>query len=65
VAVADWAIAPTPIPPDTTDAELVALWLHRKSPHYHPGHDDDVAAFRRFTGKPLRPIREQKKGRGS
>jgi hypothetical protein len=30
-ATGDWTIAPTPIPPDTTDAELVALWLHGKS----------------------------------
>jgi hypothetical protein len=30
-ATPDWAIAPTPIPPDTTDSELVALWLHGKS----------------------------------
>src|SRR5450631_1965549 len=50
----DWTIAPTPIPPDTTDAELVALWLHGKSPHTIRAYGDDVAAFRRFTGKPLR-----------
>ena len=56
VATADWTIAPTPtpIPPDTTDAELVALWLHGKSPHTIRAYGDDVAAFRRFTGKPLR-----------
>jgi len=53
-ATRDWAIAPTPIPPDTTDAELVALWLHGKSPHTIRAYGDDVAAFRRFTGKPLR-----------
>jgi site-specific recombinase XerD len=41
-------------PPDTTDAELVALWLHGKSPHTVRAYGDDVAAFRRFTGKPLR-----------
>jgi hypothetical protein len=40
--------------PDTTDAELVALWLHGKSPHTIRAYGDDVAAFRRFTGKPLR-----------
>ena len=50
----DWTIAPTPIPPDTTDAELVALWLHGKSPNTIRAFGDDVAAFRRFTGKPLR-----------
>ena len=53
-ATPDWAIAPTPIPPDTTDAELVALWLHGKSPHTIRAYGDDVAAFRRFIGKPLR-----------
>jgi integrase/recombinase XerD len=53
-ATPDWAIAATPIPPDTTDAELVALWLHGKSPNTIRAYDDDVAAFRRFTGKPLR-----------
>jgi integrase/recombinase XerD len=54
VAPRDWAIAPTPIPPDTTDAELVDLWLHGKSPNTIRAYGDDVAAFRRFTGKPLR-----------
>jgi integrase/recombinase XerD len=53
-AAATWTSAPTPIPPDTTDAELVALWLHGKSPHTIRAYGDDVAAFRRFTGKPLR-----------
>jgi integrase/recombinase XerD len=53
-AARDWTIAPTPILPDTTDAELVALWLHGKSPHTIRAYGDDVAAFRRFTGKPLR-----------
>jgi hypothetical protein len=54
MATGDWTIAATPIPPDTTDAELVALWLHGKSPHTIRAYSDDVAAFRRFTGKPLR-----------
>jgi hypothetical protein len=54
VATGDWTIAATPIPPDTTDAELVALWLHGKSPNTIRAYGDDVAAFRRFTGKPLR-----------
>src|SRR5664279_1044207 len=53
-AARNWTIAPTPIPPDTTDAELVALWLHGKSPNTIRAYGDDVAAFRRFTGKPLR-----------
>jgi integrase/recombinase XerD len=54
VAADEWTIAATPIPPDTTDAELVALWLHGKSPNTIRAYGDDVAAFRRFTGKPLR-----------
>ncbi len=53
-ATPDWTIAPTPIPPDTTDGELVALWLHGKSPNTIRAYGDDVAAFRRFTGKALR-----------
>jgi integrase/recombinase XerD len=53
-AARDWTVAATPIPPDTTDAELVALWVHGKSPHTIRAYSDDVAAFRRFTGKPLR-----------
>jgi integrase/recombinase XerD len=30
------------------------LWLHGKSPNTIRAYGDDVAAFRRFTGKPLR-----------
>ncbi len=52
-----WEIAATPIPPDTTDAQLVALWLHGKSPHTIRAYGDDVAAFAAFTGKPLRATR--------
>jgi hypothetical protein len=29
----DAAIVALPIPPSTTDDELIALWLHGKSPH--------------------------------
>jgi hypothetical protein len=47
-------IAALPIPPWTTDDELVALWLHRKSPHTIRAYGEDVAAFRAFTGKGLR-----------
>jgi hypothetical protein len=57
VAAGDWTIAATPIPPNTTDAELVAL-AARQEPQHHPGlrrRRHDVAAFRRFTGKPRRP----------
>jgi integrase/recombinase XerD len=41
-------------PPDTTDDELVALWLHGKSPNTIRAYGEDVAAFRAFTGKSLR-----------
>ena len=47
-------IAALPIPPWTTDDELVALWLHGKSPHTIRAYGEDVAAFRAFTGKGLR-----------
>ena len=47
-------IAALPIPPWTTDDELVALWLHGKSPNTIRAHGKDVAAFRAFTGKGLR-----------
>ncbi|MGD0473151.1 MAG: site-specific integrase [Candidatus Velthaea sp.] len=43
-----------PIPPDTTDDELVAMWLHGKSPNTIRAYREDVAAFRAFTGKSLR-----------
>jgi hypothetical protein len=47
-------IAALPIPPWTTDDELVALWLHGKSQNTIPAYGEDVAAFRAFTGKGLR-----------
>ncbi len=43
-----------PIPPSTTDDELVSLWLHGKSPHTIRAYREDVAAFRAFSGKSLR-----------
>jgi hypothetical protein len=46
VATGDWTIAATPIPPDTTDAELVALWLHGKSPHTVRAYGDEDRAVR-------------------
>jgi hypothetical protein len=42
-----------PIPPDTTDDELVALWLHGKSPNTMRAYGADLADFRAFTGKRL------------
>jgi hypothetical protein len=47
-------IASLPISPWTNDDELVALWLHGKSPHTIRAYGEDVAAFRAFTGKGLR-----------
>jgi len=46
---------PMPIPPSTTDDELVSPWLHGKSPHTIGAYRDDVAAFRAFTGAPPEP----------
>ena len=31
--IAPSAIAPTPIPPDATEEQLISLWLHGKSPN--------------------------------
>jgi integrase/recombinase XerD len=52
-----WDIAATPIPPDTTDAQLVALWLLGKSAHTIRAYGDDIASFAAFTAKPLRATR--------
>ena len=51
---AEEEVAALPIPPDTTDDELVALWLHGKSPNTMRAYREDLAAFRAFTGKSLR-----------
>ena len=51
---AEEEVAALPIPPDTTDDELVALWLHGKSPNTIRAYSEDLAAFRAFTGKSLR-----------
>ena len=51
---AEEEVAALPIPPDTTDNELVALWLHGKSRNTTRAYSEDVAAFRAFTGKSLR-----------
>jgi hypothetical protein len=48
------AIAPTPIPPDATEEQLIALWLHGKSLNTIRAYRRDVAAFRAFIGKPIR-----------
>jgi integrase/recombinase XerD len=48
------AVVALPIPPSTTEAELIALWLHGKSPHTIRAYAEDVAAYRAFSGKTLR-----------
>jgi hypothetical protein len=51
---AEAEIAALPIPPWTTDDELVALWLHGKSQNTIRAYGEDVAAYRAFAGKGLR-----------
>jgi integrase/recombinase XerD len=47
-------IVALPIPPSTTDDELIALWLHGKSPHTIRAYAEDIAAYRVVSGKTLR-----------
>jgi len=47
-------IVALPIPPSTTDDELIALWLHGKSPHTMRAYAEDIAAYRNVSGKTLR-----------
>jgi integrase/recombinase XerD len=47
-------LAPTPIPPDATEEQLIGLWLHGKSPNTIRAYRRDIAAFRAFVGKPIR-----------
>src|SRR5712692_2478622 len=56
--------APTLQPPATTalarqaatDDQLVALWLHGRSPHTQRAYRADVARLQAFTGTPLRQV---------
>jgi integrase/recombinase XerD len=48
------AFEATPIPPDTTEEQLLALWLHGKSANTVRAYRSDVDAFRALIGKPLR-----------
>jgi hypothetical protein len=50
-AAAQSPIAPTPIPPDATEEQLIGLWLHGKSGNTIRAYRRDVAAF---IGKPIR-----------
>jgi hypothetical protein len=54
LAAAPPPIAPTPIPPDATEQQLIGLWLHGKSPNTIRAYRRDIAAFRAFIGKPIR-----------
>jgi len=47
-------IAPLPIPPDTTEEQLIGLWLHGKSENTVLAYRQDIAVFRGFIGKPIR-----------
>jgi site-specific recombinase XerD len=53
-AAEEAAIVALPIPPSTTDDELIALWLHGKSPHTMRAYAEDIAAYRAVSGKTLR-----------
>lgn len=48
------AIGPLPIPPDTTEEQLIRLWLHGKTENTIRAYRQDIAAFRAFIGKPIR-----------
>jgi integrase/recombinase XerD len=51
------AVAPAPWPVQaSSDDQLVALWLHGKSPHTARAYRSDIAAFGAFVGTPLRAV---------
>ena len=39
-----------------TDAQVVALWLHGKSPHTQRAYTADVGRFEAFVAKPLAQV---------
>jgi integrase/recombinase XerD len=41
------------VSPNATDAQLVDLWLHGRSPHTRRAYRADVDRFRAFVVKPL------------
>jgi integrase/recombinase XerD len=50
-------VAVTPTDPDATDEQLVAMWLHGRSPHTVRAYRRDLAHLRAFVGgKPLHAI---------
>jgi site-specific recombinase XerD len=54
LAATSSAVAALPIPPDTTEEQLIGLWLHGKSANTIRAYRRDIAAFRAFIGKPIR-----------
>ena len=48
-------LTPAPVQA-TTDEQVLALWLHGRSPHTARAYRSDVAAFGAFVGKPLRHV---------
>jgi integrase/recombinase XerD len=44
------------IPADTSDEQLVDLWLHGKSPHTQRAYRTDAERFLNFVARPLRAI---------
>ena len=38
------------VPTDTSDAQLIEVWLHGKSPHTQRAYREDVMAFVQFLG---------------
>ncbi len=44
------------IPADTSDEQLVELWLHGKSPHTQRAYRADAERFLRFVARPLRMV---------
>ena len=44
------------VPADTTDGQLVELWLHGKSPHTQRAYRTEAVRFVSFVARPLRTI---------
>src|SRR6266700_3749261 len=44
------------IPADTSDEQLVELWLHGKSPHTQRAYRTEAERFLNFVARPLRAI---------
>ncbi|MBA2397003.1 MAG: tyrosine-type recombinase/integrase [Ktedonobacteraceae bacterium] len=46
----------SPLPPNTTDQQLVELWLHNRPTTTQEGYRIDIRAFFTFVQKPLREV---------